>query len=68
MPFILSLEGAIASVTYTTDFSLLVGEYPPQIHIKPALDVQKMENVQTCLDFLQHHNVSVNNIAAEGKK
>lgn len=44
---------------------MLVGEYPPQIHIKPALDVQKMENVQTCLDFLQHHNVSVNNIAAE---
>lgn len=45
-----------------------VGDYPPQIHIKPALDVQKMENVQTCLDFLEHYDVSINGIAAEGEK
>ena len=45
-----------------------VGEYPPQIHVKPALDVQKMENVQTCLDFLEYYDVSVNGIAAEGEK
>lgn len=45
-----------------------VGEYPPQIHIKPALDVQKMENVQTCLNFLEHYDVSINGIAAEGER
>ena len=45
-----------------------VGEYPPQIHIKPALDVQKMENVQSCLDFLEYYDVSVNGITAEGEK
>ena len=44
-----------------------VGDYPPQIHIKPALDVQKMENVQTCLDFLEYYDVSINGIAAEGE-
>ena len=49
-------------------FCNTVGEYPPQIHIKPALDVQKMENVQTCLNFLEYCNVSVNDITAEGKK
>lgn len=36
--------------------------------MKPALDVQKMENVQTCLNFLEYCNVSVNDITAEGKK
>lgn len=46
----------------------IVGEYPPQIHIKPALDVQKMENIQTCLDFLEHYGVSVNGITADGEK
>ena len=49
-------------------FCNTVGEYPPQIHVKPALDVQKMENVQTCLNFLEYCNVSVNDITAEGKK
>lgn len=42
----------------------LVGEYPPQVHIKPALDVQKIENVRTCLDFLQYYDVPVQDIAA----
>ena len=27
-----------------------------------------MENVQTCLNFLEYCNVSVNDITAEGKK
>lgn len=27
-----------------------------------------MENVQTCLNFLEYYNVSVNDITAEGKK
>lgn len=44
-----------------------VGGCPPQLHIKPALDVQKMENIQTCLDFLEHYGVSVNGITADGK-
>ncbi|XP_074610976.1 uncharacterized protein LOC141865551 isoform X2 [Acropora palmata] len=43
---------------------MLVGEYPPQVHIKPALDVQKIENVRTCLDFLQYYDVPVQDIAA----
>ena len=47
---------------------ITVGEYPPQIHIKPALGVQKMENIQTCLDFAEHYGVSVNGITADGKK
>lgn len=46
----------------------LVGEYPPQVHIKPALDVQKIENVRTCLDFLQYYDVPVQDIAAVGKR
>ena len=45
-----------------------VGDCPPQIHIKPALYVQKMENVQTCLEFLEYYDVSINGIAAEGEK
>jgi len=44
------------------------GEYPPQIHIKPALDVQKMENIQICLEFLEHYGVSINGVTADGKK
>lgn len=47
-------------------FHYLVGECPPQIHIKPALDVQKMENIQTCLDFLEHYGISVNGVTADG--
>ena len=45
---------------------ITVGECPPQIHIKPALDVQKMENIQTCLDFLEHYGISVNGVTADG--
>ena len=46
---------------------ITVGECPPQIHIKPALDVQKMENIQTCLDFLEHYGISVNGVTADGE-
>jgi len=52
-------------LTLLSMVEMLVGECPPQIHIKPALDVQKMENVQTCLDFLEYYDVSVNGITAE---
>ncbi|XP_078354099.1 uncharacterized protein LOC144638732 isoform X1 [Oculina patagonica] len=52
-------------ITLLSLVEMLVGEYPPQIHIKPALDVQKMENIQTCLDFLEHYGVSVNGITAD---
>ena len=45
---------------------ITVGECPPQIHIKPALDVQKMENIQTCLDLLEHYGISVNGVTADG--
>lgn len=45
---------------------ITVGEFPPQIHIKPALDVQKMENIQTCLDVLEHYGISVNGVTADG--
>ncbi|PFX28886.1 uncharacterized protein LOC111325666 [Stylophora pistillata] len=52
-------------ITLFSLVEMLVGECPPQLHIKPALDVQKMENIQTCLDFLEHYGVSVNGITAD---
>ena len=61
------LLGQGLSIYYLISLSL-VGEYPPQVHIKPALDVQKMENVQTCLDFLECYDVPVQDIGAVGKK
>lgn len=56
-----------AFISYLISLSL-VGDYPPQVHIKPALDVQKIENVRTCLDFLQYYDVPVQDIAAVGKR
>ena len=43
-----------------------VGTPPPQVHVKPALDVQKHDNIHVCLQFLARNGVPVHGIPAEG--
>ena len=48
-------------------FLFEAGESPPQLHIKPCLQVQKIENIQACLEFLvEGGRVSIHSISAEG--
>ncbi|XP_031549502.1 uncharacterized protein LOC116287030 [Actinia tenebrosa] len=51
------------TLLYLVQVLLGVTLYP--VHIKPALDVQKIENTQICLDVLARHGIPVSHLSAE---
>ena len=52
---------------YVWFFFPQVGCPPPQIHAKPALAVQKLENIHICLEYLARNDVAIQGVTAEGK-